>query len=124
MQNQLSFKARVIKGAGKGALLGFPTINLDLSDVPGELEYGVYAAYITIDGERHPAAMQYGSRPVLNMPKSCELHVIDKILGEQKGIVKVEVVRRLRDVRGFDSVKKLKEQIGKDVESVRRMSEE
>ena len=123
MQNQLSFKARVIKGEGKGKKLGFPTINLDLSDVPGELEYGVYTAYITIDGIRSPAAMQYGKRPVLDLPKSCELHVVDGDPGEIPREVEVEVVKKLRDVEKFGSEEELKEQIRKDVESVRRMHE-
>jgi len=121
MQNQLSFKARVIKGEGKGKKLGFPTINLSLSDVPRELEYGVYAAYITIGDEKHKAAMQYGKRPVLDLPKSCELHVVDGDPGEVSEEVEVEVVERLRGIEKFESEEELKKQIGKDVNETRKV---
>lgn len=119
MNNQLSFVAHVVKGEGKGKKLGFPTINLDLNEVPEELEYGVYATYITIDGIRHPAAMQYGKRLVLNLPKSCELHVVDGDPGNVRGEVEVDVVEKLRDIEKFGSEEELKEQIGKDVHLVK-----
>lgn len=124
----ITFTAKSVKGSGKGRGMGFPTINLDLADVPGELSEGVYAACTVIDGTPYTAAMHYGPRPVHQLPRSCELHIVtreglrtkDKGRGTNIRSVTVEVIERLRDVRDFESEEELKRQIVKDIERVKK----
>ena len=53
-----NFKARVIKGEGKGRKLGFPTANLDKIDLP--LNFGVYKVEAVIDDKWHLGLLHYG----------------------------------------------------------------
>jgi riboflavin kinase / FMN adenylyltransferase len=115
----LTFTAPVIAGAGRGKALGTPTMNVDLSAVPPELEEGIYACFAQIEGKREPAAMHYGPRPVFKDSTSCEIHLIDRIVVQAPSHVKVEVIARLREVRDFAAPEALVQQMAKDIESAR-----
>ena len=60
----------VVRGAGRGRDLGFPTANLHLAEplaVPG---HGIYATYATVapdgDATAHPAVTSIGVRPTFD----------------------------------------------------------
>jgi riboflavin kinase / FMN adenylyltransferase len=122
----ISFTAHVIKGEGKGKELGIPTMNLNLNDVPDDLEEGVYAVYATIDDKKYNATMHYGPRPTLKFQPSCEVHVIDKTFDVYVAHhspdtriadeVHVTVGKKLRDVRDFGTQEELKKQLMRDRE--------
>ncbi len=58
-------EGEVVPGAGRGAGMGFPTANLRLP--PGvDLAHGIYATWVWIDGQRHPAASYLGKRPTFD----------------------------------------------------------
>jgi riboflavin kinase / FMN adenylyltransferase len=123
-EKTISFTAQVIRGSGKGSAMGIPTLNLDLDDVPEELQEGIYAARVTVNGERVSAAMHYGPRPVHGLSRSCEVHLCGAAFrasrtGQRAApptSITVEIIDRLRDVKDFDSEEELKEQIAKDIE--------
>lgn len=125
MQKKLSFTAKMIKGAGRGKRLGSPTINLDLKQVPSELQEGVYAVRARIgEGERSVATMHYGPRPTFGDTASCEVHLLTEkfqILSTKFQTITVEVVERLRDVRKFESEEALKRQIAEDIAEAREI---
>ena len=114
------FTAKIIRGAGRGKTLGYPTLNLALEDIPDGLEEGIYAVRARV-GESEtllPAVMHYGARPVFEDTRSCEIHILGKIPNSQfpiPNILTVEVVQWLREVRDFESEESLKEQIAKDI---------
>jgi len=61
--------------------------------------------------------MHYGQRETLNLPSSLEIHLLDFEDRDLYGYeVEVEVLEKIRDVKKFESVEKLKEQIEKDIE--------
>ncbi|KKP38664.1 MAG: riboflavin biosynthesis protein RibF, riboflavin kinase / FMN adenylyltransferase [Candidatus Peregrinibacteria bacterium GW2011_GWF2_33_10] len=125
----IHFKAKVIKGQGKGREIGFPTINLAISSqksVVSNLDFGVYACRVFLPTAHSPqpflGAMHYGHRETLDLPESLEIYLIDFDGGDLYGQeVAVEVLKKIRDVQKFCSVKDLVEQIGKDVEEIRGM---
>jgi FAD synthase len=124
MDLPLSFSGRHVSGSSRGRLLGTPTLNLALSDVPPELQEGIYACRIsltTIDSqESFNAVMHYGPRPVFKDTPSCEIHIIDKKIDVTPETVSVEVIAHLRPVRDFPSVNALMTQIADDIAQAKK----
>lgn len=112
----------VIRGAGDGRTLGYPTINLDVGAqlVPAE---GVYAGMAEVEGRRLAAAASIGTRATMGgTALAVEAFLIDDGVGDCYGrLARLELVERIRDQRKFDSPFLLKEQIGRDVEAVLRI---
>src|SRR3989338_4788135 len=113
MTDKIEFTARTIPGSGIGKRMGFPTINLNLSDIPKSLPEGVYAGFVF--PEKLPCAISYGPRPTVNGDTSFEVHLINKELLETPSKMTIRLIARLRNIRNFKSVAELKEQIGKDI---------
>jgi riboflavin kinase/FMN adenylyltransferase len=118
----LRFTGRVIRGAGRGRIIGTPTINLDLHDVPATLEQGIYACLIDIPGSDQnewKAAVHFGPRPVFDDDVAFEVHLLDTKLPEPPPSLHVHVIAYLRDVRNFPSVEALQAQIFEDIRQTR-----
>jgi riboflavin kinase/FMN adenylyltransferase len=111
---------RVIRGAGRGRTLGFPTANLAL-DRPLLVRSGVYACLTDLDGHSWPAVVNVGVRPTFGEATlAVEVHILD-FAGELYGReIRVAFGRRLRDEARFPSSDALREQIAADVERARR----
>jgi len=105
MTDKIEFTARTIPGSGIGKRIGFPTINLNLSDIPKSLPEGLYAGFVF--PEKLPCA--------INGDTSFEVHLINKELLETPSKMTIRLIARLRNIRNFKSVAELKEQIGKDI---------
>lgn len=113
-----TFQAKVIVGEGRGRQLGFPTINLDVQDL--DLEFGVYAALVSVNGENYYGAMNYGSRPTFNQDQPLmEIHLLDFNDDLYHQEVEVEILQKLRDVKKFSSKEELITQIQNDLTEVR-----
>ena len=107
---------RVGHGAGRGRLLGVPTINL--ADVPPQKLLppdGVYAVEVEWRGGRAVGMMHQGPRPTFaDGRRILETHLFEfegDLYGEW---VRITWVERLRDVERFDSVEQLKDQMERD----------
>ena len=119
---QLSFTASAIEGSGRGKELGVPTVNVDLSSVPEELEDGNYACFVElsdIPNKKYLGAMHYGPRPVFRDSRACEVHVIDEVLPTLPTTVAITVIERLRDIDDFPSAEALVAQIQEDIAQCR-----
>ena len=116
-------RGSVAKGAGRGATIGFPTINLAGVDtlVPAE---GVYAglAWIEDHDRPWPAACNIGPNPTFgDEAKKIEAHLIG-FAGDLYGQrVELEFLERLRPTRKFSGRDELLVQIRADVEGTRRI---
>jgi riboflavin kinase/FMN adenylyltransferase len=113
---------RVVRGAGRGAGLGWPTANLQTLPrllLPGQ---GVYAGRAEVEGRRYRSAINVGINPTFGQePVHVEAYLLDfddGLLGKQ---LAVEFWARLRDEIRFDSPQALAEQIGEDVERTREV---
>lgn len=117
----MTFKSEVIKGRGLGRKIGFPTLNLCISDDFG-LEEGVYVCRILILGEKYKGVMHFGTKTVGGPPQTTlEVYVLDfdkEVYGE---VVEVETGEKLREVKKFNNVKNLKKQIKEDVAKAKEM---
>ena len=102
-----------MQAAGKD--LSAPTANLELQYgvMPPD---GVYAGYTTVDGTVYPAVLNIGPAPTYHIQeKRIEIHLIG-FSGDLYGTFQsVTLLCKVRDIRKFDSVGELKEQIKADI---------
>jgi riboflavin kinase/FMN adenylyltransferase len=115
-------RGMVTHGSARGAKIGFPTANLDAIDtlIPA---MGVYAGRTYIDGRSHWSAIHIGPNPTFGeqIPK-VESHLLDfegSIYGQP---IEVDFISRLRDIRQFDSVEELTQQLDRDVAATRHVA--
>jgi riboflavin kinase / FMN adenylyltransferase len=113
----------VVRGEQRGRTLGFPTANLSPQlegFIPAD---GVYAGWLTLDGQALPAAISVGNNPTFaGVPeRQVEAHVLDRELDLYDREVEVSFVSRIRGMEKFDGIEALVEQIDRDVAEARRM---
>ncbi len=114
-------QARRIAGEKRGKKLGFPTINLPVTQ-KNELQprFGVYTGWMQLEQrpERLSCVMNYGVRPTLNAPTAqplLEVHCLESIDVPVDTLVTVAWSRFLRPEQKFSSLEALKAQIAQDV---------
>lgn len=121
----MKFRSSQIKGKGRGKLLGFPTINLE---IPKNIEItdGIYAVRVYLDGASFIGAMHSGPIPTFNeTEKTLEVFLIDadsENLPEQIPDLEVETIKYLRPVMNFKTEQELSDQITKDVEATKQIA--
>ncbi|RPI25564.1 MAG: bifunctional riboflavin kinase/FAD synthetase [Acidobacteria bacterium] len=116
-------RGTVVRGAGNGAVLGFPTANLEPQNdvVPA---VGVYAGRAYLGGQETACVINIGFRPTLyERPEGApviEAHLLD-FKGDLYGTtVSLDFCLRLRAEKRFESVDSLKKQIAKDIAVTRK----
>ena len=107
----------VVRGAGRGTKLGWPTLNIATSPLLQLPRDGIYAGWIEVLAARYPAALSLGVRPTFGAghKRILEAHLINWSGDLYGSRVHTTFVRRLRDELRFDSVEALKKQIALDV---------
>lgn len=108
-----------MRGSGRGKEIGTPTMNLNLNDIPQEIEEGIYAGWAQIDEVWCMAAIHYGPRPVFQDSLTFEVHLLDVEIGIPPEKLNIALVERLRDVLNFPSAEALFAQIQRDIEQTR-----
>lgn len=118
-----SVRGKVVKGDGRGAVLGFPTANVEYhADIlPPD---GVYAVRAQLNSKTFKAVANLGMRPsfAADAPKRLlEVHIFDvhrNLYGQE---LEIEFIQRIRPERKFASPQDLIEQIQRDVNSARQI---
>lgn len=114
----------VVRGAGRGAGLGFPTANLERVDTQIPLD-GVYAARALIAGRtpERPAACHIGPNITFGeQARQVEVHILD-YTGELYGQrIEVDLLDRLRPTQRFESGDALLVQMRQDVRLAREIA--
>jgi riboflavin kinase / FMN adenylyltransferase len=112
----------VVRGAGRGTGLGWPTANLRALPrllLPGR---GVYAGVARVPGDAHVAAVNVGTNPTFGQePLHVESFLLDfegDLLGQPMAI---EFWARLRDEERFVTPEALSEAIAEDVRRTRAL---
>jgi riboflavin kinase/FMN adenylyltransferase len=111
----------VVRGAGRGRDLGFPTANLGGIDtlLPGE---GIYAGGVRLDDGPHALALSVGPNPTFQEHAlKVEAHVLDFAGDLYDRSLEVDFLARLRDIKRFAAAAELVRQMADDVGSVRRI---
>ena len=72
-----------------------------------------------VGGDRVPAVMHAGARPVFDDTASVEVHLLSSVPETVPTELTVEVVEYLRPIRDFPSVGELQAQIRRDIDAAR-----
>ena len=110
----------IVEGRHIGTEIGFPTLNLELTDNYVLPKFGVYKTICYIDNIPHVSITNVGVKPTIadNLAPSIEVHLKD-FKGEIKGdVVNLEFLKFIRPEMKFSSKEELKAQIAKDVKEV------
>jgi riboflavin kinase/FMN adenylyltransferase len=119
-----SVPGRVVLGRQEGRRLGFPTINLRLSQ-RSPLPRGIYAVRVSgldesrreRDGVAYISERPNGAAPC----RLLEVHIFDYDGDCYGRRVRVDLRARLREDRQFDSEEDLRQQIGRDARQAREL---
>jgi len=107
-----SFTGIVQRGSRRATALGYPTVNLNYSDKEVS---GVYVARVLLKDEAPYMAAAFAD-PVRGVLEAYMLDFEDDLYGLEATI---ELHKKLREIRQFDSDEELKAAIAKDVAVVR-----
>ena len=110
---KFEFVAKISKGSGRGARLGFPTINLDKTDL--DLNYGIYLVESQISGKIYKGLLHFGQKETFDEPASNELYIKEYLPNLSGQTVKVKEIRKIREVLKFKTPEELKQQMLKDL---------
>ncbi|MBS3737943.1 bifunctional riboflavin kinase/FAD synthetase [Mesohalobacter halotolerans] len=108
---------KVVKGKQLGKSLGYPTANLQVKEdykiIPKE---GVYVVSAYIDSALHYGMMNIGHNPTIanNNRKSVETYFFDFSGNLYDKTIQIQLLKRLRNERKFDSLEALKSAMQKD----------
>jgi riboflavin kinase/FMN adenylyltransferase len=116
-----ALRGEVVQGDRRGRELGFPTANLVPDQALIQPGHGIYAARATFDGEQRCAAVNVGVRPTF---KTDLVVLVEAFLLDWDGdlygrTLTLELLRRLRGERRFDSADALVAQMHRDVDDAR-----
>jgi riboflavin kinase / FMN adenylyltransferase len=116
-------RGEVVEGDRRGSSIGFPTANVLPDPAAAIPARGVYAGYVRVGKKWHAACTNVGVAPTFDRRETrVEAHLLD-FDGDLYGrVVDVSFVGRIRPERKFSGVEELKEQIGRDVEEARRIT--
>ena len=118
-----SVSGTVVKDRGVGTTLGFPTANIKIEKHKQPVKEGVYAGHVFIDGKKHDAIVNFGSRPTFGGNEVLlEAHIADfggDLYGQN---LTVYFDYYLREIRKFFSEEELKKQLAADLAAIKKES--
>ena len=115
-----TISGRVVEGDRLGQQLGFPTANLDVTELALPPN-GVYAGFANVKGKAYRVALNIGFRPTVTSGARqlrVEAHLLDfrgELYGEELEVV---IGGKLREEKKFTSVAELRGQIARDIAAV------
>jgi riboflavin kinase/FMN adenylyltransferase len=112
---------RVVHGAQRGRMLGFPTANVEVRHNRPPCT-GVFAVRVHgIGAAPLPGVANLGRKPTVaeDAPLTLETHLFDWQGDLYNAHLRVELVQRIRDERKFESLEALTRQIAADCEAAR-----
>lgn len=116
-----SIAGKVVYGRQLGRGLGFPTANMELHRLRAPLS-GVYVVSVSGAGlDSAPAVANVGTRPTVNdsIKANLEVHLLDRSCNLYGRHIEVTFRHKLREEVKFDSISRLREQIGRDTTAAR-----
>ena len=110
----------VIEGKKLGKTLGFPTANILIDKTKFEIGAGVYVTFVILNGKIYPSITNCGNQPTVDGENTVIETYIDGYNGDLYGkILTVYFVEKIRDIVKFNSLNELKEQLEKDLRSIK-----
>ena len=116
-------RGEVVLGDRRGRSIGFPTANVSVDPAVIVPARGVYAGLVRVGRDVHAACTNVGVAPTFERGESrVEAYLLDFQGDLYDRIVDVSFAHRIRSERRFRGVEELKEQIARDVEEARRIT--
>ncbi len=116
-------RGTVIEGEKRGRQIGFPTANLGSIDgvLPGPGVYGGFAHLNGSASQKRLAAIHIGPNPTFDASgaSKTEVHLLDHSEDLYGRTLLVDFVTCVRDIKRFDSVDQLKQQLTQDIQTIR-----
>ena len=108
---QFMLTGRVVKGKALGRKLNYPTANLHIEEsyklIP---KNGVYVVQSKIDSKIYYGMMNIGINPTVNgTSKTIETHFFDTEINLYDKKIQINLLKRIRDEKKFDSLEDLQE---------------
>ncbi|MBI1780540.1 MAG: bifunctional riboflavin kinase/FAD synthetase [Sphingobacteriales bacterium] len=112
------FEGLVVHGDKRGRTIGFPTANLRMEDkeklIPGNGVYAVTCQLSTVNRQLK-GMMNIGVRPTVDgLRRMIEVNLFDFDEDIYGTLMKVQIVKRLRDEKKFSGLDELKQQLQND----------
>lgn len=118
------YTGEVIHGLKRGKALGFPTINLSLSDNLYTLKRGVYVSRSLVRDQWYNSVSNVGYNPTFaDKSFTLETHLLDFEGSLYEEEIKVEFLHYLREEKHFEHIEDLIQQISGDVLEARHFLE-
>jgi len=117
-----SLHGRVVHGKGRGAILGFPTVNLDI--MPGQAipSDGVYASLACVKDKVFDSVTNIGKNPTFgDNERTVESYLLDYHDDLYEHKVRIDFIKKIRDEIKFNSPAELRNQISVDIISARKI---
>ena len=113
---------KVIKGENRGKELNMPTANLLINQkkfIPPE---GIYACKVKYKNKKYIGALSIGKNPTFgnNNPLSIEVHIVDFSKSLYNETLTIEIHEHIRDQITYSDIIKLKEQMQKDLNNIKK----
>ena len=120
LNRRVSLFGKVVKGDGRGKILGYPTANINLSDEV-MLPLGVYAVMVDVNGKKYCGIVNVGRRPSFKTYEKihAEVHLLDfhsSLYGKE---MIVEFLKKFRNEKRFSNPEALIQQIRRDEQRAR-----
>ena len=112
----MKFNSKVIHGRAHGRTIGYPTANLQVTDVASQVlnKEGVYAVKVKTETGEFAGALFYGRRTLFKEEKkACEVLLIDfagDLYGQYMDIEIMKYLRPTHDIKDEEELKRLIEQ--------------
>jgi len=113
---EFSYDFLVVHGDARGRTIDSPTINQFFTEDFIVPEYGVYASYSVIDGEKYPSVTNVGIRPTIEgfSKERSETNIIGFTGDLYDKNISVHLLKKIREEMRFSGLDELKNQIVKD----------
>lgn len=124
MANEIWYTGKVCHGLHNGTGFGFPTANVQLYE-PAQLETGIYAVWVKLDGIIHQGMLYIGTRPTLGFKELMfEINIFDFEEEIYDHEIAFCIVARTRSEQKFSSIDELIRQLERDRETSRKILDE
>lgn len=112
----------VVHGRGIGKHVGTPTANIETGEYTALPETGVYVSEILLDNRTYYGVTHVGTRPTLDNDKAIavETHIFEFDNDIYGCTITIHLYKKLREVRKFDELSLLIEQVAIDRLSARK----
>ena len=107
------YRGIVKKGEGRGRSLGYPTVNIPLTD---DSISGIYAARIKVKDDEAPYIAAAFADPARGLLEAFILDFNDDLYGCE---IEIELLHKIRDAKKFDDDAALRAAIADDIKNIR-----